>query len=602
MSVDDDIIRIIAKFEGEEEAKRLAAATALAEQKFKALYASLGAGDPQTRAAAASLGSLERQLATAQSATKGYGQAMMQAGYAVDDLQYGFKGIANNIQPILQSIPALAGIAPVLSIAAIAAYQLYDHWDELAGLFGMGATKTQAEEMEELGKKTAKTAEETERLAKWEERRKVIASQQGDKTQAQSSAQKAAHEAIVEAPYSNVRGAVEKMNGVAVRNSGPQEAIEAKKAADKQVAALQEQLKQPDLALEMGGSSRQEVQESYEAAVKKSSEAQKKLDDDYNAKINAMVADLELDSAKMKAFLDKIEKDHSILGGTANTRKFQDAVKEGSKTPEEKEDEKQQEIERKQQEDWNARRIKANADSENERTKEMSKPLQERYNALEASGRTPDRAGVKQELMKGGATEEEAEKLVDAVLQALQEGFVDAIRKKAGAKGLDDAGAKAAIVKDYSDKQKAEKDKAEKDAVEKADKAEAGTGFNARSHEAFVRYALNSGGLDKVDKKAIEQQFSREFQEKGLGREEADLAAHKKVSDLVNSVGDRVAGMGMQGPPKMPPPERIASADFARSVEASGAKEMKSIAESTAAMEKSLADIKRHVERGPRLV
>jgi hypothetical protein len=91
---------------------------------------------------------------------------MMQAGYAADDLQYGFKGIANNIQPILQSIPALASLAGPISIAAIAVYQLYEHWDQIQGLLGMGIPQPALKGPELLAANLKKATEEMEALQK----------------------------------------------------------------------------------------------------------------------------------------------------------------------------------------------------------------------------------------------------------------------------------------------------------------------------------------------------------------------------------------------------------------------------------------------------
>lgn len=63
--------------------------------------------------------------------------AMMQLAQAVDDVQYGMRGVVNNIPGLLMSLGAGAGLAGVVSIAAVAMYQLTTRFGE----FVTGAKK-----------------------------------------------------------------------------------------------------------------------------------------------------------------------------------------------------------------------------------------------------------------------------------------------------------------------------------------------------------------------------------------------------------------------------------------------------------------------------
>jgi hypothetical protein len=67
----------------------------------------------------------------------GGGMAMMQLAQAVDDVQYGMRGVVNNIPGLLMSLGAGAGLAGVVSIAAVAMYQLTTRFGE----FVTGAKK-----------------------------------------------------------------------------------------------------------------------------------------------------------------------------------------------------------------------------------------------------------------------------------------------------------------------------------------------------------------------------------------------------------------------------------------------------------------------------
>ncbi len=67
---------------------------------------------------------------------RGAGLGLLQLGYAIDDLQYGFGAIVNNIPQLVYMFGGSAGLAGSLGIAAVAANVLLKHWDELAGAFG----------------------------------------------------------------------------------------------------------------------------------------------------------------------------------------------------------------------------------------------------------------------------------------------------------------------------------------------------------------------------------------------------------------------------------------------------------------------------------
>lgn len=91
------------------------------------------------------------------------GQGLLQAAYFADDLQYGLRGVVNNVPVLLSSLGVGAGLAGVVSIVAVGVSQLVSHWDDLLGLFGSGKIKTEAEELEELGNMLERTGTQAER-------------------------------------------------------------------------------------------------------------------------------------------------------------------------------------------------------------------------------------------------------------------------------------------------------------------------------------------------------------------------------------------------------------------------------------------------------
>lgn len=90
----------------------------------------------------------------------------------IDDMQYGFRAIVNNIPQMGMALGSAMGmgvessmkLAGTLGIAAVAVNLLITHWDDLMNLMGMGKVLTEAEQMEKLAKATKLTADEQERL------------------------------------------------------------------------------------------------------------------------------------------------------------------------------------------------------------------------------------------------------------------------------------------------------------------------------------------------------------------------------------------------------------------------------------------------------
>lgn len=66
----------------------------------------------------------------------GMAMGLLQLGQAVDDVQYGFRAIVNNIPGLVMAFGGGMGVAGAVGIAAVAVNQLINHWDTLTGLFG----------------------------------------------------------------------------------------------------------------------------------------------------------------------------------------------------------------------------------------------------------------------------------------------------------------------------------------------------------------------------------------------------------------------------------------------------------------------------------
>ncbi len=98
----------------------------------------------------------------------GGAQGLLQLGYAIDDLQYGFKSIVNNIPQIALSFggkDAMA-IAGGVGIAAVAINLLITHWEEIQKLWMSNASVQEAANIKELAEQLKEAAEQAEKYLK----------------------------------------------------------------------------------------------------------------------------------------------------------------------------------------------------------------------------------------------------------------------------------------------------------------------------------------------------------------------------------------------------------------------------------------------------
>lgn len=79
---------------------------------------------------------------------------ILEVSRAVEDLQYGFAAVVNNIPGIVTGLGFGMGVAGVASLAAVAINQLYQHWDDIASLWREGETDNEAERVKRLADAT----------------------------------------------------------------------------------------------------------------------------------------------------------------------------------------------------------------------------------------------------------------------------------------------------------------------------------------------------------------------------------------------------------------------------------------------------------------
>lgn len=155
------------------------------EEKIRLVLETLGVDS--VKAANRELREMQNELkktgdAASQAAGKGgaNGQGVLQLAYFIDDLQYGMRGIINNMPQLVQALGLGAGMAGVVGIAAVAVSQLLDKFpgwiegnekiklslDQLLDSIKAeeAAVKRQKEEVDKLGKSNSDRIEDLTKL------------------------------------------------------------------------------------------------------------------------------------------------------------------------------------------------------------------------------------------------------------------------------------------------------------------------------------------------------------------------------------------------------------------------------------------------------
>jgi hypothetical protein len=93
-------------------------------------------------------------------------QGILALSYAIDDMQYGFRSIVNNIPQVALMFGAGAGLAGAVGIAGVAVNVLMNHWDSLINSFQSQWLNVPFEQLEKLRIVAEKADEAFEKLVK----------------------------------------------------------------------------------------------------------------------------------------------------------------------------------------------------------------------------------------------------------------------------------------------------------------------------------------------------------------------------------------------------------------------------------------------------
>lgn len=148
-----------------------------------AALAAMGGAANRAAAAQQNLGAAAgRAGKSIQQSSMSGAMGLMVLSQTIDDTQYGFRAIVNNIPQMGMALGSMFGMSSeaamkfgaVAGIVAVAINVLITHWDDLLDLMGLGKVLTEAEAMDKLAKATRRTADEQERLNRFKREQKVI--------------------------------------------------------------------------------------------------------------------------------------------------------------------------------------------------------------------------------------------------------------------------------------------------------------------------------------------------------------------------------------------------------------------------------------------
>ncbi len=188
---------------------------AISEQQFIAATTPMGAAIAKST----------QEMHALQGASAMTGRGLLQLGYAVDDLAYGFSAIVNNIPQIAMGFGAGAGVAGAIAIAAVAVNQLIKHWGDLSDIASSYWSGGSIEQLHKLREAAEEAAKGFKKL-------------QEEHTKMEEATAKYTKEAIVEAGVDKVRKAV--AEALTTSPTGEQMTEEEKRLSSGKMSAFEE--------------------------------------------------------------------------------------------------------------------------------------------------------------------------------------------------------------------------------------------------------------------------------------------------------------------------------------------------------------------------
>ncbi len=168
-----DPMKIVVDVVNSEKVKELTAEIKKQEQEIAKWNREMQAGiitqqqfESRATGAAKAIQTANAQLKEIPQTASAAGRGLGQLSYALDDLQYGFGAIVNNIPQIALAMGAGAGLAGAVGIAAVAINQLVKHWGELTDMMQAAWAGSSLDQLTKLREKAEAATAAFEKLEK----------------------------------------------------------------------------------------------------------------------------------------------------------------------------------------------------------------------------------------------------------------------------------------------------------------------------------------------------------------------------------------------------------------------------------------------------
>jgi hypothetical protein len=440
--------------------------------------------------------------------------------------QAGFGGVITALagpQGLIFGLTALTSLLPVV----------INHWGEIEDAFGLGGTETEAEAMERLAKATELTADQQDRLNRYKREQQTRAELVSAQPEAVEKAAKAAKEATKELPggFAGLVDAFTTPGGLTSRYTAEDR---------KKIAALEKELASPTTPVSLFGD-RTAEQESLrrqlvEARNEANTRARRRAEDEVSESIS--------DPNKLNSLLNELrQRGNEDLAAEleAGVLTRGDEFKATQKRNKEARDQQA-----KLEEELTKQGIENEQAAVEDRQRERDRKIAESATNLQGSlgleklvGLNVGRDRVMDALQRTqGLTGKEADDVADAVLLKFTDSISEAIRKRAGEKGIDEPAARADILKERLDAL-AKSAKGGDDAALAQLTGLGVSGADVRALQGpLSRAATFSSGVD----------FSKFAQEAALGGGDAEQKRHTellaRIVDGVTATAENTKGNG----------------------------------------------------------
>lgn len=159
--------------------KKLRLVEAAARKKGAALSEGTGitiAASQATRRFAAGSMVVHTGMKEVQNSAKGAGMGLLMLGQMIDDAQYGFRSIVNNIPGVVMSLGGSAGLAGAVAIAGVGINTWINHWEDAKEAFGdLSFIQNAANAISDFGHQVAETVGVPDLFAIGAEQKKIKA-------------------------------------------------------------------------------------------------------------------------------------------------------------------------------------------------------------------------------------------------------------------------------------------------------------------------------------------------------------------------------------------------------------------------------------------